>query len=252
MVVRPPMSGECRYPCVPNDIPCDVTRLKVEITCRRPLPETSVSDFNHSKGSLSPFLPRPFPFLPQAACASVPRDARHRRPICFPLRRACPGVMRLGSGADPDPVPRSSAGDWPDLPVRVPRPGRGFEHLGPHGRDPCRPHHRGGGDQSVPSCAPAFPFAGSFGCGVDAGVTRAGSVTRGLAETTARSRGPAPWLHVFKPLRPCDRQAPARHSVTPTRRERSPDSLPPMGRNGPGGYSGAWLCGVSKAGSKTK
>ncbi len=223
MVVCPPMSGECHCPCVPDDVPCDVAGRDVKITCQRPLPE-----------------------------ASAPRDARRRRPIRRPLRRACLGAWRLGSGAGPDPVPGPSAGAWPDLPVRGPRPERGFEHLGPRGGDACWPHHRGGRDQSVLYCAPASPLVGLAGCGVDAGVARARSVTRGRAGTTAQSRGPAPWLHVSGPLRACDRQVPARDSVTPTRRGRSPDSLSPKGRNCLGGHSGAWPGFVSKAGSKTK
>lgn len=218
MEVRPPISGECHCSCVPDDVPRDVTRTDVEITCQRHLPE---------------------------ACA--PRDARHRRPIRRPLRRACLGAGRIGSGADPDSVPRSSAGAWPDLPVRVPRPERGFEHLGPRGGDACWPHHRRGRDQSVLSCAPASPFIGLAGCGVDTGVARARSITRGLAGTTAQSLGPPPWLYVFKPLHACDLQVPARDFVTPTRRGRSPHSMSSKRRSCLGTYFGAWLSCVSKS-----
>ena len=148
--------------------------------------------------------------------------------------------------------PRSSAGAWPDLPVRVPRPERGFEHLGPRGGDACWPHHRGGRERSVLSCAPASPLVEFAGRGVDTGVSRARSVTRGLAGTTAQSRGPAPWLHDFNPLHACDLQVPARDSVTPTRRGRSPQSLSSKSRSCPGACFGAWPSCASKAGSKTK
>ena len=167
-------------------------------------------------------------------------------------RRAWLGAGRLGSGADPEPVPRSSAGVGYFLPVRVPRPKRGFEHLGPRGSDVCWPHRRGNRDQTELSCAPAFHFFGFVGCGLDTDASRAKGVTRGPAGTTALSRAPAAWLRDSRPSRTCDRHVPARDSVTPTRRGRSPDRLSSKGRNYLGGYSVSWPGCVSKGRQKDK
>lgn len=117
----------------------------------------------------------------------MPRDARHRGPVRCPLRRACLAAGRPGSGAGPDPVSGSSAGAWPSLPVRVPRPERGS---GTSDRVAVIYAGRiievaGINQFCLASRHPHFiAFAG---CGVDTGVARARSVTRGLAGTAAQS-----------------------------------------------------------------
>ena len=167
-------------------------------------------------------------------------------------RRACPGAGRLRSGAGPEPVPEYSAGVGHYLPVRIPRPEQGFEHLGPRGSDACWPHRRGGRDRSDLSCAPASRCVGFAGSGFDAGASCAKDVRRGLAGTTVKFREPAAWLRVFRPPRAFDRRVPARDPVIPTRRGRPLDRLSPKRRNRLGGHSGAWPGCMPESSNKTK
>ena len=248
IAVHPPNSREIHYPYVPDDIPCDVTRMDGEMTYDRD-PDGLVD--------IGSFDPRADAFPTQDGFrGSAPRDWDGGG-LCagatyLSCRQVRLGTGRLGSGADLEPVPRSSAGVGHCQSVRDPRPGRGFEHLGPRGSDACWPHRRGGGDQLDPSCAPASRYIGFVGRCSIADASRAKGVTRDPAGTTAQFRGPAAWLRAFKPPHACDRLVPARDSVLPTRYGRSPDRLSPTGRNYLGGHSVAWLGCVSRAGSKTK
>ena len=193
---------------------------------------------------------------PTGSRGSAPEDLDFASPDAGAAYLNCRRIRldagRLNSGADPEPVPGSPAGVAHCLPVRVPRPERGFEHLGSRASDACWPHRRGCRERSDLSCAPASRFIGLAGSGLDAGTARAKGVTRGPDGTIAQCRGPAAWLRAFRPSRACDRHVPARDPVIPTRRGRSPDRLSPKGRNRFGGHSGAWPRCVSTAGSKTK
>ncbi len=169
MAVRSPISGEGRNPYVPAGTPCDVIRMDVEATYDSD-PDNLVY--------IGLFNPRASVFPTREGFrGSVPGD-RDRAgqgigTVYLDCGRACLGAGRLGSGADTEPVPSSSAGVENFLPVRIPRHERDFEHLEPRGSDACWPHRRGGGDQSDLSCAPGSQFIGFVGCGVDAGVARA-------------------------------------------------------------------------------
>lgn len=248
IVGRPPMSGESHYPHAPDEFPCDLARSDVELT--------------HDRNADS--LVDSGVFDPRAG-ARPTRDglrgsARRDRDCAIPgawatypcFRQACLDTGRLGSGAAPGPVPGSSAAAGHCLPVRDRRPERGIEDPGPRGSDVRRPHRRGGRDQSDSSSAPASRFTGSVGSGSDAGPARANGVARGPAGTDGQFRGPGARLRVSRPSRVWDRLVPARDSVMPARRGRSPDRLSPKGRNRLGGNSGAWQGCVPRAGSKTK
>lgn len=248
MAVHPPMSGESHHPHVPGETFCDVTRMDVDMAHDRdPDSLVGVGAFDPQACALP---------APTGSRASAPEDRDCAGPgtgaAYLDCRRIRLDAGRLTSRADPEPVPGSPAGVGHCPPVRVPRPGRGFEHPEPRGSTAFRPHRRGCRELSGLPCAQASRFIGFGGSGPDADAARAQGVMRGPPGTNAQCRGPAARLHAFRPSRACDRSVSARDPVIPTRLGHSPDRLSPKGRSCLGRHSCAWPGSVSTAGSKTK
>ena len=100
VVVRPPLSGQCCCPYVPDDIRCHTTRMDVEMTFDRyPDSLVDIGLFDPRAGT-SP--------TQEGICESVPMDkdpvGGRTRAAHIDCRGACLGAARIVSGADPEPV----------------------------------------------------------------------------------------------------------------------------------------------------